>query len=89
MYCWMLEPLALCWRILGTGASFFGGCGFCLDSLYWPKVPISATFLRWRPAGVGLEFAFRRCKVLPFFSIVRWRMIPINKGFDTYEKGME
>ena len=34
MYDWILDALAFCCRILGTGASLFCDYGFFLDSLY-------------------------------------------------------
>ena len=46
-----------CWR------SYF------LLSLYDSNVPRRAIFFRFLPAGVALDLAFSRCKVLPFFSV--------------------
>ena len=44
------------------------GTGFFLLSWYWLKVPIISIFLLLIFYVIGLDLAFRRCKVLPFFS---------------------
>ena len=50
------------------GLSCCYGAGFRLDSAYSLNVPRSGTFLRFFTPLAYLEPAFRRCRVLPFFS---------------------
>ena len=53
---------------LGGAVALTWACGFGFYSLYWPKVPFNGIFFLFLLPIGGLELAFRRCIVLPFFS---------------------
>jgi len=65
-----------CWR----------SCFF--ESLYISKDPRMGTFFLFLSAAIFFEDAFKRCKVLPFFSVGHKDMLAIRQTKTTYALDM-
>ena len=64
-----------------------GGNGFFFDSLNWPRVPSSYTFLRFLPPAKGLEDALSRWMVFPLFSTDKIKISKTLGAVGTYVTG--